>query len=120
MLLTMLKAKIHRARVTRCDLEYEGSVTIDTVLLNAAGILPYEQIDVFNINNGMRFTSYAIEGERGSGVIGINGAAARLAHPGDVLIICAYTCVEAEEARDCRPVVVQVDPDNTISAASPR
>ena len=83
--LTMLKAKIHRATVTQCDLNYEGSLTIDPDLLDASGILPFEQIDVLNINNGQRFTTYAIEGVRGSGIIGVNGAAARLGIPASTL-----------------------------------
>jgi len=88
--LSMLKAKIHRATITQTDLHYEGSITIDEALLEASGILPYEQVDVLNINNGNRFTTYAIKGERGSGIIGINGAAARLAQTGDLVIICAF------------------------------
>jgi aspartate 1-decarboxylase len=120
MILTMLKAKLHRARVTQCDLGYEGSVTIDTVLLDAAGILPYEQVDVLNVNNGARFTSYAMEGERGSGIISINGAAARLAQPGDTVIICAYVQMKSEEAAGWRPVVIQVNEDNGVSPTPPR
>ena len=116
----MLKAKLHRACVTQCDLGYEGSVTIDTVLLDAAGILRYEQIDVLNVNNGERFTSYAIEGEHGSGIISINGAAARLAQPRDTVIICAYIHMEEAEATGWQPVVIQVNEDNSVSPASPR
>ena len=114
--LTMLKAKIHRASVTQCDLHYEGSITIDPDLLDASGILPYEQVDVLNINTAARFTTYAIEGERGAGVIGINGAAARLAQEGDLVIICAYTRMDEAEAKTYSPKVIQVDADNKIPA----
>ena len=114
MILTMVKAKIHLARVTQCDLYYDGSITIDTALLDATGILPYEQVDVLNVNNGARFTTYVFEGERGSGIIGVNGAAARLAQPGVEVIICAYGQMEPEHARDNRPVVIRMNPDNTI------
>jgi aspartate 1-decarboxylase len=110
--LSMLKAKIHRATVTQTDLHYEGSITIDVGLLETAGILPYEQVDVLNINNGQRFTTYAIEGERGSGVIGINGAAARLAQPGDLVIICAFAQFTAEEASKHNPTIVFVNEQN--------
>lgn len=109
---TMLKAKIHRARVTQCDLTYEGSLTIDPDLLDASGILPYEQIDVLNINSGARFTTYAIEGQRGSGIIGVNGAAARLCQKDDLIIVCAYARMEAAEAKEHMPTVVFVDENN--------
>ena len=85
--LTLLKCKIHRAKVTQCDLTYEGSLTIDVALMEEAGILPYEQIDVLNINSGKRFTTYAIEGARNSGIIGVNGAAARLCQKDDLVIV---------------------------------
>ena len=114
MLLTLLKAKIHRARITQCDLNYEGSITIDRALLDASGILPFEQVDVLNINNGARFTTYAIEGAAGTGVIGINGAAARLAQAGDLVIICAYGHLPAGEARNYKPAIVLVDANNAI------
>ena len=114
MILTMLKAKIHRARVTQCDLHYDGLITIDTALLDATGILPYEQVDVLNVNNGARFTTYVTEGERRSGIISVNGAAARLAEPGDEVIICAYGQMEPEYARDYQPVVIRMNSDNTI------
>jgi aspartate 1-decarboxylase len=110
--LSMLKAKIHRATVTQTDLHYEGSITIDAALLETAGILPYEQVDVLNINNGKRFTTYAIEGERGSGVIGINGAAARLAQPGDLVIICAFAQFASEQASKHTPTIVFVNEQN--------
>ena len=111
--LSMLKAKIHRATVTQTDLHYEGSITIDAALLETAGILPYEQVDVLNINNGQRFTTYAIEGERGSGVIGINGAAARLAQSGDLVIICAFAQFTTEEASKHNPTIVFVNEQNS-------
>lgn len=118
MTLTLLKAKIHRATVTRCDLHYEGSISIDDLLLEQSGILPFEQVDVLNINNGARFTTYAIKAERGSGMIGINGAAARLAQLGDQVIICAYGTMGQAYARNYKPVVVQMNPDNTIKSAA--
>jgi aspartate 1-decarboxylase len=116
MIVTMLKAKIHRAVVTQTDLHYEGSITVDADLLQQSGILPFEQVDVLNISTGGRFTTYAIEGQRGSGVIGINGAAARLAQPGDQVIICSYVRMEQEYARNYSPTVVQMNPDNTPKA----
>lgn len=106
MLITMLKAKIHRALVTQCDLNYEGSISVDRDWLDEAGILPFEQVDVLNINNGARFTTYAIEAPRGSKVIGINGAAARLAQAGDLVIICAYCTMDPAEAKTHQPKVV--------------
>ncbi len=117
MIITVLKAKIHRATVTQTDLHYEGSITIDRALLDQSGILPYEQVDVLNVNNGARFTTYAIEGERGSGIIGINGAAARLAQPGDPVIICAYSQMEQDYARNYKPAVLKMNPDNSVSSA---
>ena len=110
--LTMMKAKIHRATVTQCDLNYEGSITIDTNLLDQAGILPHEQVDVLNINTGARFTTYAIEGERGSGVIGINGAASRLAQKEDLVIICAYARMDEAEAKTFTPNVLIMNEQN--------
>jgi len=114
MFLTMLKTKIHRAKVTQSDLNYEGSITIDSALLKQADILPYEQVDVLNINNGERFTTYAIEGEENSGIIGINGAAARLVQEDDLVIICAYTQIEKEKARNYNPTVLLMDENNRI------
>jgi len=120
MQVSMLKTKIHRARVTQTDLHYEGSITVDRDLLNEAGILPFEQVDVLNINNGQRFTTYAIVGEAGSGVIGINGAAARLAQPDDLVIICAYAYMNPTEAEQHVPKVVSVCKNNRIlSPVSP-
>lgn len=102
----MLKGKIHRARVTQCDLHYEGSISIDRDLLDQAGILPFEQVDVLNINNGARFTTYAIEAPRGSSMIGINGAAARLAQSGDLVIICAFCQIDRADAESHQPKIV--------------
>ena len=111
---TMLKSKIHRATVTDANIDYEGSITIDTKLMEAADILPYEQVHVLNISNGARFTTYAIEGEADSGEICLNGAAARLAVKGDLVIILTYTSVPEEETKDYRPKIVLVDRKNAI------
>ena len=108
----MLKSKLHRATVTQSDLHYEGSITIDTDLLDAANMLPFEQVDVLNINTGDRFTTYTIEGKRGSGTIGINGAAARLVQEGDLVIICAYAQMDEKEAKSYEPTVVLLDEEN--------
>lgn len=116
---TMLKSKIHRAVVTEVDLDYEGSISIDRSLMEAADILPFEQVDVLNINNGARFSTYAIEGERDSGVIGINGAAARLAMEGDLVIIVSYSSVPHDEAINMKPAIVLVDQHNRIIEPSP-
>ena len=97
--LTMMKAKIHRATVTQCDLNYEGSMSIDTDLLTASGILPNEQVDVLNITNGERLTTYAIEAPAGSGIIGINGAGARKAQVGDLVIVVAYAQMSEGDAK---------------------
>lgn len=111
--LTLFKSKIHRATVTNADLHYEGSITIDPALMEAANILPYEQVDVLDINNGNRFTTYVIESEqRGSGEIQVNGAAARLVHKGDLLIIIAYAQMGEEEAKTHQPTVILVDERN--------
>jgi aspartate 1-decarboxylase len=112
---TMLKSKIHRATVTGADINYEGSITLDPVLMDAADILPYEQVQVLDINNGTRLTTYAIEGEAGSGGIMINGAAARLISQGDVVIILTYTDVVEEAARNHKPSLVYVDGLNRIT-----
>ncbi|MEV5319402.1 aspartate 1-decarboxylase [Streptomyces sp. NPDC052687] len=111
---TMFKSKIHRATVTQADLHYVGSVTIDADLLDAADLLPGELVHVVDITNGARLETYVIEGERGSGVVGINGAAAHLVHPGDLVIIISYAQVTDAEARVLRPRVVHVDRDNRI------
>jgi aspartate 1-decarboxylase len=110
----MLKSKIHRATVTDANLNYEGSITIDSKLMEAADILPYEQVHVVDVNNGSRLVTYAIEGE--SGEICLNGAAARLVHKGDIVIILSYTNVAENEIRDFHPTLVYVDSKNQITA----
>ena len=114
MTLTMFKSKIHRATVTQAELNYAGSLTVDPDLLEAAGMLPYEQVHVLNINTGARFTTYLIEGGRGSGTICLNGAAARLGAPGDLIIAITYAQMDAAEAKSFRPTVVLVDEKNRI------
>ena len=111
---TMLKSKIHRATVTDANIDYMGSITIDTKLMEAADILPYEQVQVLNINNGARFTTYAIEGEHGSGEICLNGAAARLAVKGDLVIILTYTQVPEKALKGYQPRIVHVDKNNDM------
>ena len=111
---TMLKSKIHRARVTRCNVDYEGSITIDKDLIEAADLLTYEKVDVLNINNGARFHTYVIEGERGSGEICLNGAAARIVAKGDIVIILSYHVVTDDEAVTATPRLVYVDSENRI------
>ena len=118
MLLTMMKAKLHRATVSQADLEYEGSIAIDRDLLDASGILPHEQVDVLNISTGARFTTYAIEAPRGSRTIGVNGAAARLVQRGDKVIIVTYGMLPAEEARNYAPNVVLLDDENRPKRAA--
>ena len=113
----MLKSKIHRARVTECNIDYEGSITIDKRLMEKADILPYEQVQVLNITNGARFATYAIEGGEGSGEICLNGAAARLAVKGDTVIILSYCHVSDEEAYNLTPKIVHVDANNIIVEA---
>jgi aspartate 1-decarboxylase len=110
----MLHSKIHRATVTQADLHYVGSLTIDLDLMEAADLLPGQQVDVVDVDNGNRLTTYAIEGERGSGIVCINGAAARLISPGDTVIIIAYASMSDEDARAHDPHVVFVDKDNRI------
>jgi len=117
-LLTLLKAKLHRATVTGADMDYEGSIAIDRDLLDASGILPHEQVDVLNINTGGRFTTYAIEAPRGSRDVAVNGAAARLVQTGDTVIIVAYAQVPAEEARNYHPTVVVLGEGNVIARAA--
>ena len=114
MLRTMMKSKIHRATVTQADLHYVGSVTVDEDLLDAADLLPGELVHIVDITNGARLETYTIAGERGSGVIGINGAAARLVHPGDLVILIAYGQMETAEARGYEPSVVFVDEHNRV------
>jgi aspartate 1-decarboxylase len=110
--LTLLKGKIHRATVTQCDLHYEGSITIDAGLMERAGILPYEQVVVLDINNGERLTTYVITAPAGSGVIGLNGAAARRVATGDLVIIVAYARMDEAQAKSFTPRVVLVDAHN--------
>src|SRR3954453_19393204 len=113
---TMLKSKIHRATVTHADLHYVGSITVDSALLDAADLLPGEQVAVVDVTNGARLETYIIEGERGSGVVGINGAAAPLVPPGDIFIVISYAAVDDAEARRMVPRVVHVDSANRIVA----
>ncbi|WP_059011506.1 aspartate 1-decarboxylase [Streptomyces specialis] len=114
MLRTMFKSKIHRATVTEADLHYVGSVTVDADLMEAADLLPGELVHIVDITNGSRLETYVIEGERGSGVIGINGAAAHLVKPGDLVILISYAQVEDAEARRMKPAVVHVDAANRV------
>ena len=114
MRLTMLKAKLHQATLTMTDLHYEGSIAIDSELLDAAGILPNERVDVWNITNGARLTTYALPAEPGSREVMLNGAAARHAHVGDRVIITAFCDVDAEEAREHKPTVVLVGDGNSV------
>lgn len=113
----MLKSKIHRATLTGADLQYEGSITIDRDLMDAADIIPYEAVSVWNVTNGSRFETYAIEGERGSGVVCVNGAAARLVAPRDMVIVASFVSLDAEEARQHEPKLVFVDERNRIIPA---
>ncbi|MDR2872411.1 MAG: aspartate 1-decarboxylase [Xanthomonadaceae bacterium] len=115
MQLSLLKAKIHRATVTRAELNYEGSIAIDGLLLNASGIREYEQVHIYDVNNGERFSTYVIRGEEGSGVISLNGAAARRVQVGDLIIICAYVAVSEAEAETFQPTLVYVDGHNRIT-----
>jgi aspartate 1-decarboxylase len=114
MQLTLLKCKLHRACVTHAELDYDGSCAIDSKLLDAAGILEFEQIDIYNITNGERFTTYAIRAEAGSGVISVNGAAAHKARVGDRVIICAYAAMDAGAARNYKPRLIYLDETNRI------
>ncbi len=118
MFLTMLKAKLHRATVTQADLHYEGSITIDKDLMEQAGILLHERVEVLDITNGARLATYVIEGERGSGIIGINGAAAHLVKTGDLVIICAYSAMSEEEAQNHDPVILLLDENNRVKGTS--
>jgi len=108
----MLKCKIHRVRVTEADLHYEGSITLDAALMREAGLIPYEMVQVYNISNGQRFETYCLEGPEGSGVVCLNGAAARCAVPGDLLIVACYAPMDEEEALVHRPRIVLVDECN--------
>jgi aspartate 1-decarboxylase len=111
---TMMKSKIHRARVTDSNLDYEGSITIDETLMEAAEIIPYEQVQIYNVTNGERFTTYAIKGERNSGVICINGAAAHKARKNDIVIIATYGTYDEKELATFKPKKVYADDDNKI------
>lgn len=108
----MMKSKIHRVTVTEANLDYEGSLTIDEDLLEAADILPNEQVHVWNVTNGNRLTTYALAGKRGSGIVCVNGAGAHLIKPGDLIIVATYTTLKDKEARRYKPLVVFVDADN--------
>ena len=114
MLRTMLQAKLHRVRVTQAELHYEGSCAIDDDLLDAAGIMEYQQIDIYNVTNGERFTTYAIRAQRGSGTISVNGAAAHKANPGDILIIASFSTFSEIELHKYHPRLVYVDEFNRI------
>lgn len=115
MLRPFLRAKIHRARVTRCDVNYVGSITLDRDLLDAADLLPLEQVDVYNITTGARLTTYCIAGERGGGEVGINGAAAHLANSGDLVIVAAYCQLDREDLPHHRARIVLVGDDNRVA-----
>ena len=115
---TMLKAKLHHARVTHSELEYEGSCAIDGHLLDTAGIAEYEQIQIYNKTNGERFTTYAIRAEDGSGIISVNGAAAHKANPGDRVIICSYAILNQQELANFKPTLVYLDEKNNITRTS--
>lgn len=118
MQLSLLKCKLHRAVVTDAELHYEGSCAIDAELMDMAGILEYEAIDIYNVTNGNRFSTYAIRGEAGSKIISVNGAAAHLADVGDTLIICAYAGMDAAEAKAHKPKLVYLNPDNTVKGSA--
>ncbi len=116
MKLNVFKSKIHRATVTHADVDYEGSVTIDSELLDAAQILPYEAVHIWNVTRGTRLVTYALEAPRGSGAVCVNGAAAHLNWPGDLVILATFADMTPEEARSHRPVVVRVDGQNRLTA----
>jgi len=117
MQITLLKSKLHHANVTHSELEYEGSCAIDGQLLEAAAIREYEQIQIYNLNNGERFITYAIRAQEGSGIISVNGAAAHKASPGDRIIICTYAAFTQQEATGYQPTLVYLDADNRIKDA---
>lgn len=114
MIIQVLKSKIHRAKITQAELNYVGSITIDEDLIDAANIIPNERVQIVNNNNGARFETYVIKGERGSGTVCLNGATARLAQVGDIVIIMSYAYMEAEEAREYKPLLVFPDVDNKL------
>lgn len=116
----MLKSKIHRATVTQSHLDYEGSLTVDADLMDAVGMVPFEKIGVYDINNGSRFETYVIEGKRGSGIIGLNGAAARMGLVGDLIIIVSYAAYSEEELVDYAPRIVVLHPDNSMKSKCDR
>lgn len=115
MTVTMLKSKIHRATVTQAELDYVGSITVDVDLLEQAGIFEYEKVQIVDVNNGARFETYTIAGERGSGVMCLNGAAARMVQTGDKIILMTYVNVTPEEAKELRPTVLFVDEKNQVT-----
>jgi len=110
----VLRAKIHRITVTDRNIHYEGSLTLDSGLMEAAGMVSFEKVDVYNVNNGERFSTYVIQGERGSGTCCVNGAAARLAEPGDLLIVASYAQIEDGEIANHKPIIITVDSQNRI------
>lgn len=112
----MLKSKIHRATVTQSHLHYEGSLSVDRNLMDEVGLIPFEKIGVYNINNGERFETYVIEGERGSGMIGLNGAASRKGLVDDLIIIVSYAAFSDDELADYKPKIIMLNPDNSIHA----
>ncbi|MCX7095476.1 MAG: aspartate 1-decarboxylase [Methylobacter sp.] len=118
MQITMLKAKLHRATVTHSELGYEGSCAIDGDILDLSGIREYEQIQIYNINNGARFTTYAIRAEEGSGLFSVNGAAARLACPGDLIIVCAFAILEQKEAENHKPTLIYFNEKNQVQRSA--
>ncbi len=111
----MLKSKVHRVRITKKDVNYEGSLSLDTLLMEAAKLIPFERIEVYNVNNGARFSTYVIPARPGSGEVKLNGAAARLGEVGDILIVASYTVLDERELIDFRPYLVYVDDDNRIT-----
>lgn len=118
MQITMLKAKLHRATVTHSELGYEGSCAIDGNILDLSGIREYEQIQIYNINNGARFTTYAIRAEAGSGLFSVNGAAARLACPGDLIIVCAFAILDQKEAENHKPTLIYFNEKNEVQRSA--
>jgi aspartate 1-decarboxylase len=118
MQITMLKAKLHRATVTHSELGYEGSCAIDGNILDLSGIREYEQIQIYNVNNGARFTTYAIRAEEGSGLFSVNGAAARLACPGDLIIVCAYAVLDQKEAENHKPTLIYFNEKNQVQRSA--
>ena len=115
MRLTMLKSKIHRATVTEAELNYAGSLTLDRELMEAADMLPFERVEVLNLNNGARFNTYIIEGKRGSGTVCLNGPAARLGEPGDLIVALTYVEMDADAAKNHHPKIVHVDANNNVT-----